>query len=438
MNFPQKVLFIINELEKKGFSAYAVGGCIRDSLLGITPEDWDITTSATPEQVKEIFQKTVDTGIKHGTVSVLLDHEIFEVTTFRKDGIYKDNRHPESITFSFSIKEDLARRDFTVNAMAYNETDGLVDCFHGAEDLKNGVIRCVGNPDTRFQEDALRILRAVRFSAQKGFKIEENTRASIQKNAKLVQNLSVERILSEISKIILSNPEKIKALYQLGVLQYIMPELCRCFETPQNIKWHIYDVGTHSVEVAKHLPEKAHLRFAGLLHDWGKPYTKGFNEKGEDTFRNHAQKSVLLARDFLNRYKFSNKEKDIILRLIQFHDREIIPEKKYVKRAINAVGEDIFLDLIHLKRADCLSQNFRLTAPRMEYLEELETLYYEIKEKKEPFSVKNLKLNGKDLIALGFVGKEIGEHLSFLLEKVIENPALNKKETLINIIKERQ
>ncbi len=430
------VSFIINELEKNGFSAYAVGGCVRDSLLGLKPCDWDITTSATPEEVKKFFKKTFDTGLAHGTVSVLLDGEIFEVTTFRKDGAYKDNRHPESITFSSSIEEDLARRDFTVNAMVYNERAGLIDCFGGLTDLKNKVIRCVGDPNTRFLEDALRMLRAVRFSAQKNFEIEEKTRDSIQKNAHLVKNLSVERILVEISKIIMSDPEKLKDLYDLGILKHIMPELCLCFETEQNIKWHIYDVGTHSVEVVKNLPQKAYLRFAGLMHDWGKPYTKGKNDEGEDTFRNHAQKSVLLAEDFLNRYKFSNSDKDKILRLIKHHDREIIPEKKYIKRAINTVGEDIFQDLIYLKRADCLSQNLKLTAPRMDYLEQLENLFFEIKENKEPFSVKNLSLNGNDLIRLGFSGKEIGERLNFLLEQVIENPSLNEKQTLIKLIKE--
>lgn len=438
MILPKNVRFIISELEKNGFSAYAVGGCVRDSLLGLSPDDWDITTSATPDAVKEIFPKTFDTGLAHGTVSVLLDGEIFEVTTFRKDGAYKDNRHPESITFSTSIEEDLARRDFTINAMAYNEKDGLIDCFGGLSDLKNKVIRCVGDPDTRFSEDALRMLRAVRFAAQKGFKIEEKTLNSIKKNASFVNNLSAERVISEISKIILSDPEKIKTLYAVGLLSYIAPEMCLCFETEQNIKWHIYDVGTHSVEVIKHLPEKAYLRFAGMMHDWGKPYTKGKNDEGEDTFRNHAQKSVLLAEKFLEKYKFSNADKDKILRLIKFHDREIIPEKKYVKRAINAVGDDIFQDLIALKRADCLSQNFFLTAPRMDYLDALEALYIEIKENKEPFSVKNLNINGKDLMELGFQGKEIGDALNFLLEKVIENPDLNEKETLIKQIKERQ
>ena len=436
MILPENVRFIISELEKNGFSAYAVGGCVRDSLLGLSPDDWDITTSATPRQVKEIFPKTFDTGLKHGTVSVLLDGEIFEVTTFRKDGAYKDNRHPESITFSTSLEEDLARRDFTVNAMAYNEKDGLIDCFGGLLDLKKKVIRCVGDPDTRFLEDALRMLRAVRFAAQKGFELDINTYFSIKRNADLIINLSAERVISEFSKIILSDPEKIKTLYAVGLLSYIAPEMCLCFQTDQNIKWHIYDVGTHSVEVIKHLPKKSYLRFAGLMHDWGKPYTKGINDEGEDTFRNHAQKSVLLADKFLEKYKFSNAEKDKILRLILHHDREILPEKKYVKRAINAVGDDIFQDLINLKRADCLSQNFKLTAPRMEYLEKLENIYLEIKENKEPFSVKNLKINGNDLIQLGFKGKEIGEILNDLLEKVIEQPKLNDKNHLISFVKE--
>ncbi len=437
INMPEKVNIIIKTLESHGFSAYAVGGCVRDSLLGITPSDWDITTDALPEQVKEIFPKTFDTGLKHGTVSVLIDKEIFEVTTFRCDGEYLDNRHPESVSFTKSIKDDLSRRDFTVNALAYNEIDGLLDFFGGIDDLKNKIIRCVGDADKRFLEDSLRILRAVRFSAQKSFEIEENTKLAIIKNAELVKNLSVERVISEITKIILADPFKIKELYNLGVLNYIMPEMCLCFETPQNIKWHIYDVGVHSLNVVKNLECKPYLRFAGLMHDWGKPYTKGKNDEGEDTFRNHAKKSVELAHDFLNRYKFSNADKDKILRLIKYHDREIIPEKKYVKRAINDVGEDIFLDLINLKRADCLSQNFKLTSPRLEIYEKYEEIYNNIISGNEAFSVKNLKINGKDLINLGFKGKEIGDTLNFLLDLVIDNPELNEKENLINIVKER-
>lgn len=434
---PEKVNTIIKTLKSHGFSAFAVGGCVRDSLLGINPYDWDITTDALPDDIKNIFQKTFDTGLKHGTVSVLIDNDIFEITTFRCDGEYRDNRHPESVSFTKSIENDLLRRDFTVNALAYNEDDGLLDFFGGICDLDNKIIRCVGDADERFNEDSLRILRAVRFAAQKGFEIEEQTRFSIIKNASLVKNLSAERVISEITKIIISDPFKIKDLYDFGVLKYIMPEMCLCFETEQNIKWHIYDVGIHSLNVVKNLPEKPYLRFAGLMHDWGKPHTKGKNEDGEDTFRNHAKVSCELAAEFLKRFKFSNSDKDKILRLIKNHDREIIPEKKYVKRAINAVGEDIFLDLINLKRADCLSQNLTLTSPRLEIYDEYEKIYNDIISGNEAFSLKNLKMNGKDLIDLGFKGKEIGETLNFLLDLVIDNPEINEKEKLLEMVKER-
>ncbi len=436
IQIPEKVNYVIQKLEDNGFEAFAVGGCIRDSFLGIVPDDWDITTSAKPEDIKKIFSRTFDTGIKHGTISVLIDKEIFEVTTYRHDGEYKDNRHPEQVTFTTSIKEDLARRDFTVNAMAYSEKNGLVDPFGGQKDLKDKIIRCVGNADKRFQEDALRILRAVRFSAQKGFQIEENTLISIKKSSSFVQNLSVERIVSEITKILLSDHlEMFDVLYETGVLSYIMPELCRCFETEQNIKWHIYDVGHHTLYAVSQLEKKPYLRYAMLMHDWGKPLTKSLNPDGSDCFRNHAKVSVELAETWMNRYKFSNSDKDKILRLIKNHDREIITEKKCVKRAVNAVGEDIFLDLLQIKRADAKAQNFKLTKPRLSVYDEQEALYYAIKENKEPFSVKNLDINGRDLMALGYQGKEIGDALHKLLEHVLEYPEDNIKDILIKIVK---
>ncbi len=435
---PDKVNHIINTLTQNGFSAYAVGGCVRDCMLNLVPSDWDICTSALPSDIKQLFSKTIDTGIKHGTVSVLLGGDIFEVTTFRCDGDYLDNRRPEHVTFTNSILNDLSRRDFTINSMAYNNEEGLIDPFGGADDLENRLIRCVGNPDARFNEDALRILRAVRFSSQKNFKIEENTLASIKTNAALVQNLSAERIISEITKILLSDHlEKIKLLYDAGVLHFIMPEMCRCFETPQNIQWHIYDVGTHSLKVAEFMEKKPYLRFSALMHDWGKPDTKGMNPDGSDNFRNHAKQSVILAEEFMNRYKFSNRDKSKIVRLIKFHDRQILPEKKYIKRAVNDVGDDIFLDLLNLKRADCKAQNFLLTAPRLVLYDELESLYRKMKEDNETFSLKNLAVNGNDLKYLGFEGKEIGNALSFLLDYVIDHPTENEKQILIDILKER-
>ncbi len=428
---------IIEKLIAAGFSAYAVGGAVRDCLLGLPAHDFDVTTSAKPQEVKALFKKTFDTGIAHGTVTVLEDGEAIEVTTFRSDGEYLDNRKPESVTLVKDVREDLARRDFTINALCYNKHDGIIDLFSGIDDLNNKIIRAIGNPEKRFCEDALRILRAVRFSAQLGFEIEENTKNAIKECAHLVKNLSVERIAAELDKILMSDsPDHLKMLYDLGVLAHICPEMCDCFTTEQNTRWHIYDVGTHSVEVIKNCPKAIHLRYASLMHDWGKPHTKGINDLGEDMFRNHAKVSQELAESFCRKYKFSNERRDKIVRLVRFHDIEILPEKKYVKRAINKVGDDIFYDLICLKRADCQSQNLELTASRLPYIDRLFELYEEIKENCEPFGVKNLKINGNDLKKLGFTGKKIGEVLNILLEKVIDNPELNEKEKLIQIIKD--
>ncbi len=428
---------IIDMLAAQGFSAYAVGGAVRDCLLGLSVHDFDVTTSATPGEVKSIFSRTIDTGIKHGTVTVLMDGEAVEVTTFRSDGAYIDNRKPECVTLVKDVREDLSRRDFTINALCYNKHEGLIDMFSGLDDLNNKIIRAIGNPEERFREDALRILRAVRFSAQLGFEIEEKTKDAIVKSAHLVKNLSVERIAAELDKILMSDrPEYIKVLYDLDILEHMMPEMCDCFRTEQNTRWHIHDVGTHSVNVIKNCPKEIYLRYAALMHDWGKPHTKGINDLGEDMFRNHGKISVDLAENFCRKYKFSNERRDKIVRLVRFHDIEIIPEKKYVKRAINKVGDDIFYDLICLKRADCQSQNLELTASRFPYIDRLFELYEEIKENCEPFGIKNLTINGNDLKALGYEGKQIGEVLNLLLERVIENPELNEKEKLIQIVKD--
>lgn len=428
--------FVIKKLKEKGYSAYAVGGAVRDALLGKAPDDFDITTDATPDDVKKIFKKTFDTGIKHGTVTVLFDNEPIEVTTFRLDGEYKDNRKPETVTLVKDVVKDLSRRDFTINALCYNDEEGLLDLFGGVDDLNNKIIRAIGDAEKRFNEDSLRILRAVRFSAQLGFTIEENTKKAIVSCACLVKNLSVERIISEIDKIIMSDsPEHLKMLYDLGVSEHIMPELCKCFMQKQNTRWHIYDVGMHTINVIKNSPKKLHLRYAALMHDWGKPHCHGINELGEDSFRNHAKVSYTLAESFLKKYKFSNSQKDKILRLVKFHDLEILPEKKYVKRAINKVGDDIFLDLCSLKRADCLSQNLELTSPRLNFIDTLEKLYFEIKENKEGISLKDLKISGNDIKEMGYEGKKIGEILNFLLEHIIEKPEDNEKEVLIELVK---
>ena len=429
---------VIETLKSHGFSAYAVGGAVRDALLGKIPYDFDITTDATPIEVKSLFDKVIETGIAHGTVTVMIDGEPLEVTTFRADGEYVDNRKPKTVTLVKNVADDLARRDFTVNALCYNDEEGILDLFSGIDDLNNKIIRAIGNPEERFTEDALRVLRAVRFSVQLGFKIEENTLSAIRKCAPLVQNLSVERITAELDKILMS-PAADRALslmFDTGILDFIMKDMAECYRAPQNIKWHIYDVGNHTAQVVKNTPEIIHLRYAALMHDWGKPHTRGVNDEGEDTFRNHAKVSEELADNFTKKYKFSNERRDKILRLVKYHDIEILPEKKYVKRAINKVGDDIFCDLIALKRADCLSQNLELTKSRLPYIDTLDALYAEIKENKEVFSVKNLAIDGNDLIELGASGKKIGEILNTLLDVVMDDATKNEKEILIEIAKD--
>ncbi|MBP3336992.1 MAG: CCA tRNA nucleotidyltransferase [Clostridia bacterium] len=432
---PENVKYIINTLEENGFKAFAVGGCVRDSLLGKTPDDWDITTSAKPENVMALFKKTVPTGIKHGTVTVLIDSIPYEVTTFRTDGKYTDSRHPESVSFAQNIEDDLSRRDFTVNAMAYNEERGLIDIFGGKKDLESKIIRCVGDAKTRFSEDALRMMRAVRFSAQHSFKIEEKTLDAIKIKAHLIKNVSAERIKTELDKILLSpNPDIFLTLFETGLLDCIIPELSACFKTEQHIKYHLFDVGNHTMHVVKNVPPVLHLRYAALFHDLGKPEMKTTDEFGVDHFKGHAEVSVSLADKICTRLKFDNSTKDKVLRLIKHHDREIKIGAKYVKRAVFCVGDDIFCDLINLKIADAKGQNPEFVSERFAVYDELLKIYKEVKEKKEPFSVKNLAINGNDLIALGLSGKEIGKALNDALLYVIDNPKENEKNKLLKFL----
>ena len=439
ITLPGAVKKIIETCHKAGFSAYAVGGCVRDSLLSRTPGDWDITTSALPEEIKKLFPKTIDTGIKHGTVTVRMDSESFEVTTYRIDGEYKDSRHPESVTFTDKIEEDLARRDFTINAMAYNDVAGLIDPFGGMEDLKAGVIRCVGDPIKRFSEDALRMLRAVRFSAQLGFRILPETLDAMQVLAETVSAVSAERIREEIVKTALCDCEKaFRILCATGILDVILPELSKCFNVEQNIKYHLYDVGTHTMIVTKNVPAKTHLRMAALFHDLGKPEKRTTEPDGINHFKGHAEVSVRLSEDIMKRLKFDNKTTDKVLRLVKYHDREIVLTKKAVKRAVLDVGDDIFLDLLDLKRGDCLGQNPMHTRHRLALYDEIEKIYNECKADNEAFSLRDLAVGGRDIAALGFVGKEIGELLNALLNHVLEFPEDNQKEKLIKILEKNQ
>lgn len=433
INIPKDVNYIIETLQSNGFEAFMVGGCVRDELLNKKPNDYDICTSAKPEEIKKIFIKTIDTGIAHGTVTVRLNSTNYEVTTYRIDGDYLDNRHPSSVSFTSSLKEDLARRDFTINAMAYSSKTGLIDFFNGQEDLKNGIIRAVGEPSQRFDEDALRILRAVRFSAQLGFKLDENTAQACKNKAPLLKNISQERIRDELFKICLSdNVNKLVDCYELSITKVVFPEFDTMMETTQENPHHIYTVGIHTIKTMENLPKDLTLRLAGLFHDIGKPACKTM-EDGSAHFYNHPVVGAKLCETILEGFHTSKKLINDVSFLVLHHQDQFPPVLKSVRRGVFKIGLDMFPSYLALQRADCLAQS-DLSKDYLKTIDEIEKLYLEIKKQNECLSLKDLKINGYDLINLGYKGKEIGTILSNALKYVIDNPNSNDKQTLLNKI----
>ena len=440
ITLPSDVKFIIEKLEAAGFEAYAVGGCVRDQIMGREPNDWDITTSATPYEVKDIFHKTVDTGLVHGTVTVILHGEGYEVTTYRIDGEYEDGRHPKQVSFTASLEEDLKRRDFTINAMAYNESHGLVDLFGGLEDLEKGVIRCVGEPMERFSEDALRMMRAVRFSAQFGYEIEEATREAVRKLAPTLEKVSVERIQVELTKLLTSgHPDFFRECYELGLTKLFMPEFDACMTCEQHNPHHAYTVGEHTLIGMQHVPKDKVLRLTMLLHDIGKVETKTTDEAGIDHFRGHPVKSAEMAKVILRRLRYDNQTIHDVVRLVEFHDWDIHIEarKKSVRKAVAKIGQDFFPEMFEINLADTLAQSDYLRKEKLEKLDALKALYQEILRDKECLTLKDLAVNGQDLMAAGVQpGKQIGQILNAMLQDVLEYPEHNDKEHLLQRVKE--
>lgn len=439
IQLPEKVKTIIQTLQKAGYEAYAVGGCIRDSLLGRTPDDWDITTSAKPSEIKEIFSRTVDTGIQHGTVTVLLDGEGFEVTTFRIDGEYEDSRHPREVTFTASLSEDLKRRDFTINAMAYNEQAGLVDLFQGREDMQKGLIRCVGEPGERFREDALRMMRAIRFSAQLGYAIEPETEKAIRELAPSLSRISVERIQTELVKLVISpHPEYLGRAYEIGVTKVFFPEWDEAMETRQNNPHHCYNVGEHMLRsMAQTKPDKV-LRLTMMLHDIGKPQTLTTDSEGTDHFYGHAERGEQLARQILHRLKFDNETIRKVSRLVLYHDygNSVTPDTRMVRRAMNKIGTDIFPLLLPVKRADMEAQSSYQKEEKQKKLKAWEECCQRIQEQQQCVTLKDLAVTGSDLIDHGMApGRELGETLQQMLDTVLDHPEYNTKEYLLSLIK---
>ena len=435
IKLPEKVRYILKTIEAAGFEAYAVGGCIRDSLLNRIPEDWDITTSAEPQQVKSLFKRTVDTGIQHGTITIMLDKEGFEVTTYRIDGEYEDGRHPKQVQYTADIVEDLKRRDFTINAMAYSEKQGLIDVFHGLEDLREGIIRCVGNPRERFTEDALRMMRAVRFSAQLGFAIDTATRETIKELAPTLSCISAERIQMELVKLLLSpHPDFLRVAYDTGITKVILPEFNRVMETPQNHPHHCYSVGEHILHSLLEVPSDKVLRLSMLFHDIAKPDTLSIDQEGITHFYEHQSKSADMSRIILRRLRMDNSTIDQVYKLVYYHDygNDVEPSKRIVRRAIYKIGEDLFPSLLLVRRADILAQSTYLKEEKLSNLEAWNKCYEKIVETEECVSLKTLAVNGSDLIAEGITkGKQIGVILNLLLEEVLEEPEKNNKEYLL-------
>ena len=463
MILPKNVSYIISKLEQAGFEAYAVGGCVRDTLLDRKPQDWDITTSAKPLQIKELFKKTIDTGIQHGTVTVMLDHVGYEVTTYRIDGEYEDNRHPKKVEFTDNLKLDLERRDFTINAMAYNDNRGLVDEFGGIKDLKDGIIRCVGDAGQRFDEDALRMLRAVRFAGQLGFAIEEKTREAIVERADHLKNISAERI--RVSK----EAGRIRDAYKTGMTKYFLPELDAAMQTEQKNPHHIYTVGEHSIcgielmncffgitsdkkiydkipenvlETAKKLAAKMDkkqqtvLCMTMLLHDIAKPAVMTVDEKGIGHFIGHPAQSEKMAKKIMRRLTFDNDSISKACRLIRFHDYRMEDKSRAFRRAVSKIGADIMDMLFLVEYADVLAQSDMQRDEKLAKIDAGVKRFEYIMANAQPLSIKDLAVTGSDLIAAGVKpGPKMGEILKAMLDKVLDEPELNTKDGLLNYLK---
>lgn len=433
---PRDAAYILNLLEQHGFEAFVVGGCVRDSLINRIPQDWDIASTAKPQEVKELFAKTIDTGLKHGTVTVMLNSIPYEITTYRIEGKYINNRKPETVEFTDSIEADLSRRDFTINAMAYCPTKGLIDPFGGLDDIAAKQIKAVGVPGHRFEEDALRILRAVRFSAHLGYNIEENTLQAIKKHCSLLNNISGERIRDELNKILLANPMIFQLMHDSGILQQVIPELDVCFETDQKHPYHIHNVGMHCLHAANNIENDSLLRWTMLLHDIGKPITHSRDSKGIDHFYMHQKLSMEKADLILHRLRFDNASMIKIKKLILEHDRQIEDNEKSVRKAIAAIGVDLFEDWMQVRLADISAQNPDKAYERITKLHAVMLAYNKIISEKQCLSLKDLALSGKDLLDMGFPqGKNMGEVLQKLLDAVLEQPELNKRDILLRMVK---
>ncbi len=443
LKLPDEVRIIMNTLKENGYDSYVVGGCVRDAVLGIEPKDWDVTTPAKPDEIKNCFKPyhIISVGEKHGTVGVVVNKKVFEVTTYRIDGEYTDNRHPESVTFTDDITLDLSRRDFTVNAMAYNEDKGLVDPFNGETDLKYMALRCVGDPDERFSEDALRILRGLRFASAYNFSIEGNTAISIIRNKKLLNNISMERIASELNGILIGKNVNFVLRRYKDVIAVLIPELVSTFDFAQNTPHHNKTVWRHITASVANIEPDVLLRMVMLLHDIGKPLALRTDKKGIDHFKGHNHFSAVLAKTALKRLKYPTKFIEDTVTLIEFHDVRFSDNKKQIKHVLNKIGEENFRRLMKVQRADILAQSKYMREAKISSLELAEKTFENILNSGDCYKIRDLKINGSDLIHLGITeGKTIGVILELLLDNVIdetiENDSVALKKKALELYRE--
>lgn len=432
---PVYIQEILSRFKRGGFEAYVVGGCVRDSIMGVSPDDWDVTTNALPEDTKRLFSdyKIIETGIKHGTVAVVISKKTVEITAYRLDGDYSDNRRPDSVTFTDELFLDLSRRDFTVNAMAYSPDKGLIDEFESLSDLNNKIIRTVGCPDARFSEDALRIMRALRFSCVLGFEIEKNTSDSIHKNKELLKNIAAERLFSELNKL-LTGKHAGRVLLKYGdVLGVFIPEILPVIGQKQCGKKHCYDVWEHICRTVDNIEPQKELRLTMLLHDLGKAPTAGIDEKGDSTFINHAQAGAALAEKILIRLKSDKKTIHAVTKLVSLHDFEIPVTETEVRRMLKKATPDELLMLLKIKTADrgALSPSF---CDVSEQRAKAEKYLGVILSENKCYKIEDLAVSGTDVAKKGYTGSEIGEKLEMLLDAVIEGECENTKDELLKLI----
>lgn len=436
--FPVAVDKVLACLENAGFEAYAVGGCVRDLMRGKTPDDWDMTTSARPEEVMALFAPhAIPTGLQHGTVTVRQDGESFEITTFRADGAYTDNRHPDEVRFSTDLREDLCRRDFTVNAMAMDRRGKLIDPFGGQDDLKKGIIRCVGKADRRFAEDALRIMRGLRFAAVMGFAIDEDTARSIRENRERLRNIAIERILVEMDKLLCGENAGRILLDFPEVFGVFLPEILPCVGFEQRSRYHCYTVWEHIVRSVEAVPRDSVLRWAMLLHDIGKPACFTVDEQGAGHFYGHDGIGADMAADICRRMRMDKQRSERIALLVRRHGLDLPENKRGMLRLLNAIGEDALRQLMAVKRADNMAQAAAFRS-RQEEIDRQEQLLQRILDERPCFTLQQLAVDGRDMMTLGLQGKAIGEMLHTLLQKVLDGQLPNEREALLRWAEEQR